>query len=169
MHRKPLTTILTVLILWGILCSSALAETVYVNAKTAPLKSDKTASSSVIAELKRGDELSVIKKEGNWYQVRTKQGKTGWIYSFKITTKKPEKGAGLLEELGRGTGTVTAKEASTSASIRGLSPTSERYAGRANIRAEHIAGVKKMETFRVSQEDVERFLKEGRLGEYASQ
>ncbi|GIW54211.1 MAG: hypothetical protein KatS3mg082_0615 [Nitrospiraceae bacterium] len=51
--------------------TAAFAETVYVQARTAQLRSGKTSLDPVVANLRYGDQLEVVKKEGNWLQVKT--------------------------------------------------------------------------------------------------
>jgi len=140
----------------------AKAKTMYVKSSNVSLKSSNKSSAKVLTKLSRGTSVSVLTKKGRWYEVKTK-GKTGWIYKYKLSTKKPSKGSALA---GLGGGGASAREGSSAASIRGLSPTSEKYAGRANIGREHVAMVKHMEQVRVSKATVEGFLKAGKLGEY---
>ncbi|MFH1016778.1 MAG: SH3 domain-containing protein [Pseudomonadota bacterium] len=142
------------------------AETLYVNSPTADLKSSTAASASVLAQLPRGTGVNVIGRTGSWVQVNA-GGKTGFVYKFKLVAKKPSAsgGSGLLAGLGGGG--ATAREGSTATSIRGLSPTSEKYAGRAAIKPEDVKMVKHMESVRVSKAELDAFLKDGKLGEYA--
>ena len=61
---------------------------------------------------------------------------------------------------------IAARESSSGSSIRGLSPISEKHAKNKGISEEEIQAVKQMETFRIHPQEMEKFLKEGRLGEY---
>jgi hypothetical protein len=97
----------------------------------------------------------------------TSGAKKGFVYKFKLSAKKPSSGSGSGLLAGLGGGGASAREGSSAASIRGLSPTSEKYAGRANIRPEHVAMVKHMESVRIAKPEIESFLKAGKLGEYA--
>jgi uncharacterized protein YgiM (DUF1202 family) len=147
--------------------SSALAETLYVKTPSAELKNSTAATAQVVAQLPRGTALTVKSKQGNWIEV-TAGGKTGWVYRFKVSTTKPSGGGGDLLA-GLGGGGAKAREGSTAVSMRGLSPTSEKYAGRANITPAHIDMVKHMEAVKVDQAQVATFLKDGKLGEYGDQ
>ncbi len=153
------------LILGALLLASveARAETMYVKSPTAELKSSTSANAQILAQFSRGTSLNVILKQGNWIQVQT-GGKKGWVYKFKLSPTKPSGGDNLLAGLGGGG--ASAREGSSAASIRGLSPTSEKYAGRANIQPQHVEMVKHMESMKVSQNQVQEFLKAGKLGEY---
>lgn len=142
---------------------TARAETMYVKSPTAELKNSTAANAQVLAQLSRGAACNVVSKQGNWVQVQV-SGKTGWVYKFKLSISKPSGGDTLLAGLGGGG--AGAREGSTAASIRGLSPTSERYAGRANIGPQHVEMVKHMESVKISPNEVQAFLRTGRLGEY---
>ena len=50
------------------------AETVYVQAKTAQLRSGKTSLDSVVANVKYGEALDVVRRDGNWIEVKTVRG-----------------------------------------------------------------------------------------------
>ena len=151
----------------GALFSGSLwaATKMYVNASpSADLRSSPAATAQVLAQLPRGTEVSVLSQQGSWCETLA-AGKKGWIYKFKLSSSKPASGSGMLAGLGGGG--AAAREGSTAASIRGLSPTSERYAGRAKITPQDVAMVKHMESLRVSPKEVNEFLRAGHLGEYA--
>jgi uncharacterized protein YgiM (DUF1202 family) len=154
------TTLLAGLILFARLAS---AEILYVKTPNTELKSSTAANATVLAKLPAGAAVNVTSKQGSWVQGNV-AGKSGWIYKFKLSTSKPSSGGNLLAGLGGGG--ASAREGSTAASIRGLSPTSEKYAGRVNIGPQHVGMVKHMESMKVSPAEVERFLKEGKLGEF---
>ena len=40
-----------------------------------------TSSAKLIRGLKKGETVTVLAKEGQWYQVKDKKGKTGWVTS----------------------------------------------------------------------------------------
>jgi len=109
--------------------------------------------------LSQGTPVKVIKKSKRFYQVSAPGGKKGWIFKFKLTAKAPANfggdGSGLLGALG-GRQKSAARESSSGSSIRGLSPMSEKHAKNKGISEEDIQSVKQME----------KFLKEGQLGEY---
>lgn len=142
----------------------AASVTMYVKSPTAELKSSTDLSGQVVATLNRGTKVSAGATTGNWTQV-TAEGKKGFVYKFKLSKSKPSSGDSTLASMGGGG--ASAREGSTATSIRGLSPTSEKYAGRSKIDAKHVEMVKHMESQRVTQVDVESFLKAGKLGEYA--
>ena len=86
-------------LLLGVLTDAALAETRYVQGRTAKLRSGKTSLDQVVAELKMGDPLEVVRREGPWVEVRTTGGVRGWLPISNTTTVKPSGGD---DDLARG-------------------------------------------------------------------
>jgi hypothetical protein len=140
--------------------------TLWVKTPGAEVKIAKGASLPGIAKLKRGTPVEILREDGRSYRVRLPNGKIGWLYRFKLTDEKPEVDKDLSESVEGISHEQAAKGASGSAGIRGLSGISENHALRRRIRPKHIRAVKDMEIFPVLQDEIERFLKEGKLGEY---
>jgi uncharacterized protein YgiM (DUF1202 family) len=147
---------------------SVFAETLYVKKTGTKLQAEASAKSKVVKKLNAGTPVDVKEKSGKFYKVSA-DGAEGFIFKFKLTSKKPAKkdaGGGLLDVLGKSQ-KVAAKEASSGSSIRGLSPMSEEHAKKKGISKESIEAVKQMEAFKVSPEEVAQFLAERKLGEYS--
>jgi SH3 domain-containing protein len=162
----PLVTLLLVSLY--LLTGVALAETVFVQSKTAKLRSGKTSLDSVVADLKFGESLEVLSKEGNWLVVQTARGAKGWIFAGKTTPTKPAGSEDdVLAKLGKSFRRTEAGDVTASAGARGLDKVSEGYANRAGITQQHRDAIDHMAGYRISDQDVEDFLKQGRLGEYA--
>jgi hypothetical protein len=140
--------------------------TLWIKTANTVIKSSNSASSPKVATLKKGTPVVVLSEKGKWQKVRLPDGKTGWVFRFKLTDEKPEGDWDLFESMGDLFEKPTVEEASTSASIRGLSKISENHALRQKTKPEHIQSVKEMEKFPLSQQEINRFLKEGKLGEY---
>ncbi len=158
----------------GIVCSALLfiggnaqAETVYVQAKTAQLRSGKTSLDAVVANVKLGDALEVTGKDGNWLQVKTAAGVQGWIFSNKVSSTKPSGGSDTFAQLGRSMRRGEASGTTASAGARGLDKASEGYANRTGISQRDREAVDRMTAYQLPDQEVEEFLKEGGLGEYA--
>lgn len=148
-------------------------ETMWVTSTGAKLKADKTASSDTIEELSVGAELGVEKTDGKWYFVKTASDKKGWIYRGKISDTKLEntkdkEDEGIAGFLGDVTGSqIQANASDTSRSMRGLSPEAKEYAKAAGTSEECQTALDKVLTKRVSQKEIEGFLKSANIGEYA--
>lgn len=155
----------------ALVCPTSLfAETMYVkSAETKAMKAE-SAQSDVVQVLDEGTAVEVTEKSSKFFKVALPGGKEGWIFKFKLSSDAPAGGAGggdgMLDSLG-GKQKIAARESGSGSSIRGLSPVSEKHALSKGISAKNIQSVKQMETFKVSREELEKFLREGKLGEYA--
>lgn len=147
--------------------SIATAETVYVQAKTAKLRAGKTSLDRVVADLKFGEPLDVLRKDGTWLEVQTETGTKGWIFVSKTTPNQPAESSDDLAKLGKSFRRTEASETTASAGARGLDKASEDYAKRAGITQQHRDAVDRMTAYRMTDQEVEDFLKQGGLGEYA--
>ena len=152
-------------ILW--LGNPAMAETVYVQAKSATIRSGQTSLSHVVASVSFGQGLELMEKQGNWYKVDAGKGAIGWIYHNKVSTHKPSEQESRLASLGKNFRHTRSSSLTGTAGVRGLDEFSTGYANAAGISARHRAAVDRMTNYRLSDREVEAFLKSGRLGEYA--
>ena len=143
---------------------SVLAETLYAKSSGTKLQKSESAKSSVLGKLRKGASVSVIKKGKKFYQVKA-GSKTGWIFKFKLTSKRPASGGGSGLS-GLGGDRVASSGSGSGSSIRGLSPISEDYAKRKGITHADVAAVKHMENLRISERELDSFLSQGKLREY---
>jgi hypothetical protein len=150
-----------------LLVSGALAETLYVQAKTAQLRAGKTSLDSILANVRYGEAVEVLSRDGNWTEVKTTGGAKGWIFSNKLSQSKPSGGNDTLARLGQSMRSGEASGSTASAGARGLDKASEGYADRAGISQRDREAIDRMTGYQIPDEDVEQFLKEGGLGEYA--
>lgn len=157
---------LTLIIL---LPSSVFAATVYVKKIKTKITEAPSPRSKIIAVVNPGTSLRIIGRKGKFYHVKLPNGKKGWVFKFKVTSKKPKRagGDGDMFALLVGKRKIRANESSTGGSIRGLSKISVRDAKSRGIRPEHIQAVKDMENFKVTSKELESFQQNGRLGEYS--
>jgi uncharacterized protein YgiM (DUF1202 family) len=167
-NLKLLIRIFIFLLLGLGFASEIAAQTLYVKKSGTKLQASDSAKSEVIAILSKGTPAKVIEKARKFYKVSA-GGKTGWIFKFKLTAKAPVKSGGgdvgILGALG-GRQKIAANEASSGSSIRGLSPISERRAKNKGISDQDIQAVKDMEAFHIDPKAMDKFLREGKLGEY---
>ena len=146
----------------------AAAETWYVKKSRTKLQAEASARSKVLSKLEQGTPVNVKKKSGKFFQVST-GGKSGWVFRFKLSKKAPAGGQGEGDVLGAlgGNQRMAARESASVSSIRGLSPISEQHAREKGATSESIQAVKDMEDFIVRPGQLDRFLEEGKLGEYS--
>jgi uncharacterized protein YgiM (DUF1202 family) len=143
------------------------AETVYVQAKNAQLRSGKTSLSPTVATVQFGEALEKLRQEGEWLEVRTASGSTGWIFVNKTTPTKPAGGESSLARLGQAMRRTEAAPVTAATGARGLDKVSEEYASRTGISKQYQDEVDRMTAYKLTDQEVEAFLREGRLGEYA--
>ena len=165
--RQPVRIVIPVMIVLSVMAGTVWAETVFVQAKTAQLRAGKTSLDPVVANVKYGEALEVRKTEGKWMEVQTGSGITGWIFSNKTTTVKPSGSEDELSKLGRSFRGKEASDATASAGARGLDKVSEEYAKRSGISKRDRDTVDRMTAYKITDQEVEDFLKKGELGEYA--
>ncbi len=148
--------------------ATAFAETLYVKKSGTKLQAADSPKSDVLATLNAGTPVNVLQRGKRFFQVSA-AGKKGWIFKFKLTAKAPQASGGdgdLLGALG-GRQKIAARESSSGSSIRGLSPMAEERAKNKGTPEANIRAVKQMENFKVSAEELDRFLEQGSLGAYA--
>jgi len=164
-HRHTFLAIMVFMV--TAMTDAVFGETLYVSAKSAQLRSGKTSLDPVVAGLKIGEALEVVKRDDRWVQVKTAKGVTGWIYSGNVSESKPSGGDNELAAMGKGFRQTEASGVTTSAGARGLDKASESYANRVGITQQHRDAVDRMTANKIPDEDIQTFLKAGRLGEYA--
>jgi len=151
----------------------AAQQRVYVTAAGAKLQSGNQASAKTLATLPIGAALTVLATDAKWYQVSTADGKKGWIYRGKVSTTPPASGktgqgsgaGSLIGSIG-GSG-ISAGAADTSRSIRGLSPEAQEYAKKTGTPEACRRALDQALGMQMRNEDLDRFLMEGQIGEYA--
>lgn len=164
------TAVFAFWLLAGLLLGPATArgETMYVKKSDTKMTVEASARSRVVAVLRAGTPVNVVKKSGKFYKVSA-DGKSGWVFRFRLTSKSPAasgQDGDFLDALG-GNQHMAARESASGSSIRGLSPVSERHARSKGISRESIEAVIQMESFKVTDAELDRFQQEGGLGEYA--
>lgn len=142
--------------------SHAADETVYVQSAQTNLKSEPKVDSANVKPLKRGDALTVIKKEGIWYQAKSGD-KTGWVSKMFVNTHAPV-GASDLSKQGdlAKTSRRRSSEYGVTAATRGLSAGNRTRQGREEFQKDE-AGLAELEKQQISPTDLKDFQKKGNL------
>ncbi|MBP7653282.1 SH3 domain-containing protein [Candidatus Dependentiae bacterium] len=139
-------------------------------AKTDNVKvfSVNNANSPIVKILKKNDSVNFTgMKNGKFFYVETSDKKKGWIFEFNLTNLNPlqkSKSGKLLD--GFTTDNYASRDSSTKANVRGLTEISKEYAKTNKISQKNINIIEKMEKFKVSDAELDKFLKTGKLGEY---
>ncbi len=160
----------TIAFLASLPVSPAMAETMYVRTATARLRATESPLAVIVQILKRGSEVEVLSRKGRFARVKTKQDKEGWIYLRRLTDAKPGGESGIFSSLGQAFRGTDASETAASAAARGVEE--EKGASgagggaRSSIQKVNLFGAE-MEKYRPTDDQLDRFLREGKLGEYA--
>lgn len=141
------------------------AEIRWVRAPGAGLHSQPRGTAAIRSRLPIGTELTVVSETGPWVEVTCKRGR-GWVFAGRIGDRDPAlEEDSFFQELA-GDGEVKSREADTATAIRGLSKTAEANAARSEVAPEHVAAVKKLETWKIPDKEMRRFLYRGSLAEF---
>lgn len=145
------------------------AGTMWVTSEDARLKSEPKASSTTLSTVAPGTKVSVLASEKRWYRIRTDSGKEGWMYRGKLSDTPPSKETGESENLftAMSNSDISADEAQTSRSIRGLSKETEQYAKKRKTPEVYKKALDQVLAIRITDREVDVFLKAGKIGEYA--
>ena len=143
----------------------------WVSSEGTTLKAEASASSENVAEVKVGTEVSVVESGGRWLKVRTTAGKEGWLYAGRVSETPPaaevaEDDGGLFGATMQKSQITTAK-ADSARSIRGLSPEAAKYAKDRGTPEMYKKSLDVVLARKVSPKELNTFLKEGKIGEFA--
>jgi hypothetical protein len=146
------------------------AQTLWAKKSGVKMTADSSRKSKTVKKLKKGVAVTLLKKSGRYYKVKFNKRTTGWVYRYHLTKKEPKKrkksnSNNLLATLG-GSSAVSVHESSSDSSIRGMQPTSQKYAKSKKISKNHVKALKYMEKFSVSDKELQKFQKNGKIGEF---
>jgi hypothetical protein len=140
----------------------AKGKTVYVTVNSAKLREGTEAGQSkAVAYVPYGDPLEVLEENENYYRAKWVD-KVGWVHKSQVGDKKPKK-----EVQGKSRSNLsqmTGSQASASASGRGLME-GKKYADAKGLTKEYKL-VEWIETLAPTQDALDAFQQEGKLGPY---
>lgn len=150
--RKMIFTALFCLSVTG-LFAQKVGDTLYVNVKSANLKSSTGFFASTTGTVQYTDQVRVLAVNGKWVQVRTAVGnKTGWITSASLTTKRMAPQGSSAN--------ASAQEIALAG--KGFSPEVEAEYKKGGGQINYTA-VDEMEKVTVTERDLLTFIEEGHL------
>lgn len=163
-------TALSALLLLTLAAAPAFGEEKrWVVSEGTELKAEQSISAATVAPLPVGAELNLVENAGRWLKVQTAQGTEGWVYAGRVSDTAPVAevtGDGLFGESAQQSQVNTAK-ADSARSIRGLSPEVAQYAKQRGTPENLKKSLDKILERKISDKEVNAFLKEGKIGEYA--
>jgi hypothetical protein len=60
------------------------SKSVEVQRPVANIRESATTDSRIVTTASQGDKLTVLDQEGAWYNIKTKDGQTGWVYASLV-------------------------------------------------------------------------------------
>ena len=142
-----------------ILVTFLIAENLYVKVQSARLRKEPKFYSATIVFLKAGESVEKISSQAGWYLVKTAGGIKGWLHSSAVQSKKVD-----LVTMDK---SLKAKASADEVALasKGFNEQVEK-----EYKARHkdisFAWVDRMLAFKVSPEQLRKFLKEGKLAEF---
>ena len=168
MKKRHFITALATVLFFSVIPVFA-GDAMWVTSDKARLKSKPKASSTTFSTIPVGAEVSVLESKNRWYRVRISSGEKGWMYRGKLSdtppTKETEESDNLFSSMQ--SSSISADEAQTSRSIRGLSKETEQYARQRGTPEVYKKALDQVLAIRITDKEVDLFLKEGKIGEYA--
>lgn len=174
MKRTYCTTILLALLCAVSVACTAVpaqaAEKRWVISEGTALKAEASVSAATVSELKVGSELVLEEDAGRWLKVRAGE-QTGWVYAGRVADTPPvaevSGGEGGLFGATLQESQIETAKADSARSIRGLSPEVTQYAQQRGTPEEFRKALDSVLERKVAKKELDAFLREGRIGEYA--
>lgn len=136
--------------LWSALLSAQSAVTV----RTTELRQAPENSSAIVQSLKKEVPVTVLKRQGGWYEVMLSDQRKGWVKMISLRFLQAPQ-AGEMQPV------IAARSNTTVATgVRGLS---EGGLSGGSASAGRSIQMSRVQTYQASVEDVEQFAREARL------
>jgi len=157
MRKKSL--VLFLVLVAAILVGLLMAETLVVKVQTTAVRKSPKFYAAVVKTLKAGDRVEKISVQNDWLQVKTSDGLTGWLHSSAVQSGKVSL---IASDQSLKTGASTTEVA---LAAKGFNKQVED-AYRAQRKDLDYTWVDKMLRIKISEAELEQFLKQGRLAEF---
>lgn len=157
--KKPLRMNFLLGCVFIVYVTALIAETLMVKVQVTFLRKEPKFYASSVATLEAGELVAKIREANGWYQVRTAQGIVGWLHSSAVQTGK--------FDLAATDRSLTAKATADEIALAGKGfnkQVEESY--KAKHGEANFAAVDRMLKIKVPQEQLLKFLEEGKLGLY---
>ncbi len=153
--KRTFKTFIIIILLSMSMPVTAFSETLKVITKENVIRKENRFLSIVIIQVRYGDEMEGLGREGDWFRVKFK-GKEGWIHRTAVEAKK----IGLGGILGSG----KTKHEEVALAGKGFNPEVEKaYRNKHPEAKYHI--VDRIEAIKVSEGDIDSFIKKGKLND----
>lgn len=133
-------------------------DVLQVKVRSTALRTEPKAWSSPIGTANYGDKLTVMGIGGGWVKAKTSGGKSGYVHTTAVTSKKVVLGSSGLTDIGADASEVVMAGKGFSKKVE------EGYAAAQGLNFKAVDG---MERWKVKTAELLAFLKEGKLGEWS--
>ncbi|MEK7487649.1 MAG: hypothetical protein AABZ60_25240 [Planctomycetota bacterium] len=167
------------LLLGGVFLLNSLSadELMFVKTKSANLKDKPRGTAKDVAKLPFKAKVNITKKDNLWREVNF-EGKSGWILKTCLSAEEPPEDPSLTAKDGS---RYSSEDVDAQSAVRGVSPTASKFADANGISQIHRDYLDYHQSFVISdrvldrpgtknpitEEDLNHFLEEGKIGEYA--
>lgn len=171
--RGALKTITLAAILLGALAGAALGQQMlWVVLDRAPMRAERSGLSAVLTELPFGAQVSLVRSAGAWALVREPTGLDAWMYQGHLSSTPTLGHAATLPRLAELYATpaksfILAEAVDTARSTRSAGSATAGPWGAQPGAEEQRAALRLVLEMPLSPEQLDDFLREGGIGEYA--
>lgn len=137
------------------------AEILYVQSAKARLMEQPSFTAPVLTEIDKGDAVDVEQRSDRW--IRVKHGSvSGWLPSLLLSAQKPVEKISVLDEESNVSGTARRRASAviTAGATRGLTADDRRRLDAQEVT--NYAALRWIENIAVTEDDIDRFEREGR-------
>lgn len=139
-----------------VLAGIAVAATLSVAVKESPLRATATPFGRVLANLRYGTQVEVLERQGGWVRVKAAGLGSGWVHGSALSEKR------LALQSGKGAVKSGASAEELTLAGKGFNAQVEGEYRQRN-RDLNYQWVERMEATVISPEELQRFVREGRL------
>lgn len=137
------------------LAAVASADEMSVTVRETQLRANPAFLGQIVSVLSYGDRVEVLQEQGPWFRVETDGGRTGWVHSSALTTKR------VVLQSAASDGSTGASGTEVALAGRGFNQEVEnRYRDEQGL---DFSGVDRMEGYEYPPETLLAFLQEGGL------
>jgi uncharacterized protein YgiM (DUF1202 family) len=162
---KPKNSRLMAAIVAGVIVTvggSAFAESIWIKSEVVEIRGGKGAVYPVLATVKKGQELTVVERDGKWIKVIVPNGavaavpQQGYVFENAVSVTKVDAGGNIFSGMG-------SSDMGTAAAAKGLQPTAENYAANKRMDSGPLNRLIALNKH-IDPKEYEKFTAEGHVG-----
>jgi hypothetical protein len=155
MIRRKIPVCISALLLAASLVSAD-GGTMSVQVRTGQVRSTPSFLGPVVELVSYGDQVSMLRRQAGWAEVKTAKGRQGWIHWSALSEKK------IVLNAGEGAARVDASGKEITLAGKGFNPETEKDFKSRHAEAD-FASVDRMEAIKMEPAQIQSFLEAGSL------